>query len=93
MMPYAVPLVLPLILLAIPFLLLHVIVHLLVALTKIPRFLHRWFLHRSTILETAYHSPEAYALVTGATSPLGQALTLELARRNVHISTLTPIHH
>ncbi|KAA8906525.1 hypothetical protein FN846DRAFT_1013674 [Sphaerosporella brunnea] len=67
--------------LAIPFVTIYVVVQLLASLLELPRFIHRWLLHPSTVLEAEYHSPQAYALITGASQGIGRAIAEELARR------------
>jgi hypothetical protein len=79
--------------LAIPFIVLYVAVQLLASLLELPRFIHRWLLHPSTVLESEYHSPQAYALITGASQGIGRAMAEELARRDVSLDFTSSLPH
>jgi len=63
---------------SIPYDLVYFVLSLLQGLLSLPRFIHRWCIHRS-VLESRYHSPNAYALITGSSDGLGKALAQELA--------------
>ncbi|KAI5855312.1 hypothetical protein BZA05DRAFT_236776 [Tricharina praecox] len=65
---------------AVPYLVVYVTFQLVASLLELPRFIYRWLLH-SPVLETEYHLPQAYALITGASDGVGKALAEELANR------------
>lgn len=63
---------------------LHILLQILLSFLSLPRTLHTHFLHNGAkYLEEHYHTPNAFALITGSADGIGRALALELADRGV----------